>query len=175
MGTIASDPVAPFVRRLTDARARLGPGGVAALRRGSARPVGEPASAAQAFFALGPPSGTRLEPAAWVAATLWARHELHGNDAGSFGASLGRLARNDRAVAERLLGRVLASDRGEAAAALRRCIGLLRDRTIAIDYARLTWDLAAWEHDGKDVQRRWARDFYRSSTDDLDPSNTTKG
>jgi CRISPR type I-E-associated protein CasB/Cse2 len=58
---------------------------------------------------------------------------------------------------------------------LRRCIGLLRDRTIAIDYARLTWDLAAWEHDGKDVQRRWARDFYRSSTDDLDPSNTTKG
>lgn len=162
MGTSAgTDVVSAFVRRLARARERLGPGGIAALRRGVNRSIGEPAAAAQAFFALIPPSGPLLEPAAWTSATLWARHELHGDDGGSFGASLGRLpAPKDEAVADRLLARVLSSDRSELPPALWRCIGLLRDREIRIDYARLTWDIAKWDHQDRGVQRSWARDFY---------------
>ena len=174
METSTNQDVAAFVGRLARARDRIGPGGVAALRRGTGRSVGDPAAAAQAFFSLHPPNGVKLEPASWTAATLWARHERHSNDAGSYGASLGQLARRNDAAAGRLLARLLASDREEMPSALRRSITLLREHSISIDYVKLTWDLAKWSGDERDVQRTWARDFYRTSRPSSDHPHPTE-
>lgn len=159
--------VEAFVKRLARAEDSLGPGGVAALRRGVGRPVGMPPAAASAFFSLVPPAARDLERASWVVATLWARHAQHVKGYGSFGHSLRGLAARQEAAALRLLTRLLGADTDELPAALRRAIGLLRDKAIPVDYEQLVWDIREreWDKPDRDVQRRWARDFHRPHAD----------
>jgi CRISPR system Cascade subunit CasB len=46
---------------------------------------------------------------------------------------------------------------------LRQAVGLLRSKDIGLDWFRLLNDLLAWDLPNHDVQRKWARDFYRAT------------
>lgn len=137
-------------------------GAIAALRRGTGRPVGEPIAAAAVFFRLAPPGGA-LEGGAWVAATMWARHPRHSMSAGSFGTSLARLSRTYEKASERLLRRLLSANGEELPGGLLRATGLLRQAAIDVDYIRLACDVTTWDNPEQSRRRDWARDYYYGS------------
>jgi CRISPR system Cascade subunit CasB len=45
---------------------------------------------------------------------------------------------------------------------LRHAITLMRSEAVAVDFAQLLSDLSYWSHQEQWVQRRWARQFFRS-------------
>jgi CRISPR system Cascade subunit CasB len=60
---------------------------------------------------------------------------------------------------------------------LRALIGILRDREIPLDYARLATDLRAAQTPSglRGVRVRWSRDFYRPIAGTTDDTDTTSG
>jgi CRISPR system Cascade subunit CasB len=45
---------------------------------------------------------------------------------------------------------------------LRHAIGLLRSNDVPVDWVQLVVDVLDWQGDDREVQRRWARSFWRS-------------
>jgi CRISPR system Cascade subunit CasB len=45
---------------------------------------------------------------------------------------------------------------------LRHAVTLLRSERVGVDWVQLLSDLRYWSHSGQKVQRRWARQFFRS-------------
>jgi CRISPR system Cascade subunit CasB len=44
---------------------------------------------------------------------------------------------------------------------LRHTIGLLKSKEIPVDWTQLLWDIQNWQRESRDVQREWARKFWR--------------
>jgi CRISPR system Cascade subunit CasB len=71
---------------------------------------------------------------------------------------------------ERRFVALLAADRDDVDAHLRAAVGLLRQHDVPVNWLQLLRDLGAWERPDRDVQRRWARSFWGSTSPD--PSAT---
>jgi CRISPR type I-E-associated protein CasB/Cse2 len=52
---------------------------------------------------------------------------------------------------------------------LRHTIGLLKSKEIPINWLQLLNDVQNWQRESRDVQRRWARQFWRNFQKRLDP------
>jgi len=98
----------------------------------------------------------------YVVGALFAWHPRH-DPGGSLGECFGGLRRGDGISdsAEARFVALLGSHPDDLPGRLREAIGLLRSATIAPDWLRLLRDLIQWDHPGRYVQLRWARDFYR--------------
>jgi CRISPR system Cascade subunit CasB len=44
---------------------------------------------------------------------------------------------------------------------LRHTIGLLKSKDIPVNWTQLLWDIQNWQRESRDVQREWARRFWR--------------
>jgi CRISPR system Cascade subunit CasB len=44
---------------------------------------------------------------------------------------------------------------------LRHTIGLLKSKEIPVNWTQLLWDVQNWQRESRDVQRNWARQFWR--------------
>jgi CRISPR system Cascade subunit CasB len=49
---------------------------------------------------------------------------------------------------------------------LRQAVSLLKSKEVPVNWAQLLRDIQGWDHDDHPVQRRWARAFWGSSTQD---------
>jgi CRISPR system Cascade subunit CasB len=71
---------------------------------------------------------------------------------------------------ERRFVALLAADREDVGEHLRGLVGLLRQHDVPINWLQLLRHLGAWDRPDRDVQRRWARSFWGSTSSD--ESNT---
>ena len=77
-------------------------------------------------------------------------------------AALARISDTETTAAERRLSRLIDSDQSDLPDRIRRAIDHLGARDVGIDWLALLQDIARWSRPGRPVQRRWARDFWRS-------------
>jgi CRISPR system Cascade subunit CasB len=158
---------------------------LAALRRGVGKKPGELPDLWGEFLLDLPESlqaktsePSRAEYAIYTAVTLYALHQ-QGKDPKSssmngpvaFGTALKKWCQGDEDAEERMLKKLKAlsasSTIEEASAHLRSLVHLLRDKDIPIDYPSLAKDLLVFQSPAyKDkVLLKWARDFYRYSSE----------
>ena len=152
-----------FVKNLreletTDRRA------MAVLRRSLAFAPGTwpPAYAYVERFAGGENISALYRNAAYLTAGLFAIHRNH-CDQVSVGKAFGQLAhkrQNSKTIEGRFLG-LLTADDDLLPHRLRQAVSLLSADGIGLDYDRLLTDLTWWKTDSKNVQQRWAKDYYR--------------
>src|SRR5205085_1234501 len=71
---------------------------------------------------------------------------------------------------ERRFVALLAADREDVDDHLRAALGLLRQHDVPVNWLELLRDLGDWKRPERDVQRRWARSFWGSTSPD--PSAT---
>jgi CRISPR system Cascade subunit CasB len=129
-----------------------------------------PGEAAETFPHVVPRLPRAVSPADewayYLVAGLFAWHPQRwlGEEAGSrpsLGASLARLRRQTQSdSAERTTVALLNSHRDDLAERLRRAVALLRSHDVPVDWAQLLRDLLRWHLPSREVQRRWARDFW---------------
>jgi CRISPR system Cascade subunit CasB len=176
---MSSDALQEFVRGLHTLLDEHNRGRLAALRRGLGQPVGTPGGAAREFYRLLPPGlSDREEPAYWTAATLFAAFPPRDGTtvAASVAGALRRLTAHnggEDALPERRLLQLLASRPATLATHLRGAASLLAAGGIVLDPGRLVEDVRWWDAPDKDVQRRWAREFWRAreTTDETAPED----
>lgn len=101
----------------------------------------------------------------YLVAGLWAQHR---GDVGAGGRSLGAACAAYAATkkgsdsTERRFIALLDSDRDQLPHRLRQMIALLKG--FPLDWDSLLRDLLGWTVPEKPIQNRWARDFYRNTT-----------
>lgn len=80
----------------------------------------------------------------------------------SFAAAFARLhvRRKSASLEQRFIG-ILDADEDQLPFRLRQAVSLLTADAIGFDYERLANDLPWWNAEDRQVQQRWARDFYR--------------
>jgi CRISPR type I-E-associated protein CasB/Cse2 len=66
----------------------------------------------------------------------------------------------ERDLAERRFIAVLGCSLAELPNNLRHMVGLLKSKSMAIDWAQLLADIRQWEDEGRQVQSDWARAFW---------------
>lgn len=117
--------------------------------------------------------------ALYLVAGLYAQHPKH--DAQSLAAAFGQLMRQrgSDSIEKRFIA-LLGADADNLPVYLRQVVSLLAADDIALDYALLQDDLRLWLNPSADadwldhLRQRWARDFYRTvSNDQLDTINIT--
>jgi len=101
----------------------------------------------------------------YVAAAVFGAHPVHEQ-----GRSLGECFRQLRqqrseSIEKRFLA-ILGSHPEDLPKHLANAAGLLKSANIGIDYICLIRDLVNWYAPDRKVQNRWAREFYRSETQD---------
>ena len=63
---------------------------------------------------------------------------------------------------EKRLVALLNSHRDDLPGHLRHTIGLLKSKDIQVNWMQLVWDVQNWQRESHDVQREWARKFWRN-------------
>lgn len=159
-----ADKAEAFVNYLQSLHARGDRAALAVLRRCLAVDLDEVANLRAyrylAPFLQGEP--WQRQRAYWLLAGLYAHHPT---DAGTKGetlpAALGRLfyEEGQQAVERRFLA-LLEADADQLGPRLRRVIGILRSKNVALDYAALLRDLLGWFAPARRVQMSWAQEFY---------------
>ena len=93
----------------------------------------------------------------------------------SFGRSVGRLylAKEKSASTERRFIRLLGADAGQLAERLRQMTTLLHSESVPVGWSMLLNDLFYWHTDNRNIQHRWAKDFYRQEADDKTQNDKT--
>jgi CRISPR system Cascade subunit CasB len=169
-----------FVAALEDLAARGDRAALAALRRGLGKPPGQvPEMDRHVVPWLPGDQPFRDDEAYYLVASLFAAWHQGGQGVrpfkGTLGLSLHALAErapNHAAGVERRFTALLASHRDELPTHLRHSISLLRTHGVPADWARLLSDLSRWDHPDRIVQRRWARDFWRTDAQPAEPEGT---
>ena len=125
----------------------------------------EPGTYAPAFPVLESLIGSFSEEErrrAYLISGLWSRYgRRHDGSAQSLASAMKRLARQSESVAARF-SVLLDADMDELSHRLRQAVALIGGAGIAIDWGALYDDLRWWGHADKNVQQRWARQFYSS-------------
>ena len=102
----------------------------------------------------------------YLVAGLWAQHRSDGGtpDGRSLGATCAAYATSKKASdsPERRFIALLDADRDQLPHRLRQMVALLK--AFPLDWNCLLKDLLGWTVPEKPVQNRWARDFYRNTT-----------
>lgn len=161
---------ADFAAALSRLAEREDRASLAALRRSLGRELADPAEAAAVFYRILPPVPEWAERDYWLAAGLFALHPV--GRASDEEAERSRplatelhdiLAREPdaRPGLERRFVALLDADREQLDVMLRSVIQLLRQHAQPLDYAQLVRDLRGWDSWWRNVQRRWARAFWR--------------
>lgn len=157
-----TDVVEAFIGRLVQLRARRGAGPVARLRRGAGTRLGDRPDAMDVFFSLHPPPHGLEEPT-YLAATCWAIGEQHAPRLSSLGESLRFLAaRGQQGLAHRQLRVLLETDRADLTDPVTRTCRALAAHKIPVNFIRLAWDVASWDHPSHKFRQRLARDFHNA-------------
>lgn len=94
-----------------------------------------------------------------------ARAETEGKSLATLLGNLSRI-KNDTSTEKRFLA-LLDADEDGLPYHLRQTVMLLNGQNVKPDWARLLKDIGTWHHPewGENVRQRWAKDFYRASTD----------
>jgi CRISPR system Cascade subunit CasB len=108
----------------------------------------------------------------YVVGGLFAFHPAHTEERVSLGKALGRLRGESGSMDQRVLA-LLATSADALDKPLFQSISLLRANGIPLNFFRLLNDLGRWGSDNNQVQKNWARDYFRSVNSDND-SNTTE-
>ena len=143
---------------------------LAILRRGVEipHPSGRLAYAYLAEFLSDSPQEDR-----WfiLVAALFAEHPMEMPGA-SLGASFGAAARNGKlgTTGKQRFYRLLSCRSQELPRLIQQAVRILRSHGVGLDWAKLLYGLLEWDDERSSVQHRWARDFYRASTNDEKPS-----
>ena len=181
--------LAGVVRRMTEALHRYvpsaeqrgNPGALAALRRSAGKRPGESIEACAVVERFVPAdlSAELTEPqrgALYAVAALFAIHPVPwGLDdmarepgarrhAHSFGASLRAIrwrasGEEDPGVERRFIA-LLDAPAEAVSTHLRYLVNLLKRTSQPVDYVQLYLDIVNWEHPSREVQRRWAQEFW---------------
>jgi CRISPR system Cascade subunit CasB len=104
----------------------------------------------------------------YLVAGLWAQHRGDGGDVGrSLGSACATHAASKKGSdsTERRFIALLDADRDQLPHRLRQMVALLKG--FPLDWDSLLRDLLGWTVPEKPVQNRWARDFYRNTTQDF--------
>lgn len=104
------------------------------------------------------------EQAYILVAALFAMHP------GTGGMSLGAALRRVRDLSgsesvEQRFAALLNAHEDDVADHLRHAVAMARSREVLIDWNDLLQGVRGWRHEGRWVQRRWARDFWGHSED----------
>jgi CRISPR system Cascade subunit CasB len=109
----------------------------------------------------------------YLVAGLWANHRSEvQNRPENLAIACGEFyLKNDRSqsIEKRFIG-LLDADEGQLAHRLRQMVAMLKE--YSVDFDALREDLLNWNHPEKFVQIRWARAFYRSTTDSNNETET---
>jgi CRISPR system Cascade subunit CasB len=157
-----------------EARAAL-----AALRRSLGKSPGEAADAHRYVLQFNP--AIWEESAYYLVAGLFALHpknwrnEENDKRQTNFGASFAWLrASTDSESIEKRFVALLDCHEDDLSEHLRHAVSLLRSKEIPVDWARLLRDLRQWGHEGRFVQRGWARAFWGGNQSDNEQQPETE-
>jgi CRISPR system Cascade subunit CasB len=156
-------PFVGYLESLTKPENRNGRAALAALRRGLGRRPGE----APEVYPYLVPWTSRMrgweEEVFYLVASLFASHPMswHGEGAGSFGASMGRVKDSEGDSTERRFVALLSSRREDLPEHLRHAISLCAAREVPVTWDRLLRDLRRWDEGRRSVQLNWAREFWK--------------
>ena len=140
---------------------------IATLRRSLAF---DPGAFAPAFPYLEPIVGNQPEfrrKPAYLVAGLWAlcqRRVTDTSNSVSLASALRRVSsqRSSKSIEKRFVA-LLDSDEDELPSRLRQSISIIAADSIPINWAGLLDDLLRWSHPDRFIQKRWARDYWRSA------------
>jgi CRISPR system Cascade subunit CasB len=158
-------------------------GALAALRRGLGKPPGT-AREMDRYVLPYLPQDAGLHPAVreaqenvyYLVGALFAywhqgKDKLEEDPTANLGASLRLLVNRESAETsnredaekrvEKRLVALLNCHRNDLPDHLRHTIGLLKSKEIPVNWTQLLWDVQNWQRESRDVQRNWARQFWR--------------
>jgi CRISPR type I-E-associated protein CasB/Cse2 len=179
---------------------RGAPGALAALRRSAGKRPGESLEACAIVERFVPEDlSAQLTPlereALYTVAALFAIHPVNWDradaapaqgsrrDHHSFGASLRairwRESGEENPGVERRFIALLDADSTAVPTHLRTLVTLLKPANQPVDYVQLYRDIVSWEHPSREVQRRWAQEFWaappQTSTSEQGNGSSTPG
>ncbi len=163
-------------------------GALAALRRGLGKPPGT-AREMDRYVLRFVPTGTKesQENAYYLVGALFAdwhqgKDNVAPNPPENMGASLRALVDREAAEGghrdddekrvEKRLVALLNCHRDDLPEHLRHVISLLKAKDIPVNWLQLLNDIQKWQRESRDVQRRWARQFWRNFHEAKDPNNS---
>lgn len=158
-----------YLKELADKEDRAA---LAALRRSLGKSPGEAADAHRHVLRFKPEQ--RDEWAYYLVAGLFAMHpeswphKEDDNRLTNFGASFAWMksqADNDSSIERRFVA-LLDCHEDDLPEHLRHAVSLLRSKEIPVDWLQLLRDLRNWNHEGRFVQRNWARAFWGGTQPD---------
>lgn len=151
-----------FVQYLVELADRDDRGALAHLRRG----LGKPPGTAPEMFPLVVPwipnqAPPGVQDAYFLVASLFGAHPSHGDALGGMGDTFHRQSdEQTRAGMERRFVALLNARREDLPDHLRHAVSLARSKGVAINYDHLLEDLIRWSRPNRQVQRRWAYEFW---------------
>ncbi len=168
-------------------------GALAALRRGLGKPPGTAREMDRHVLPyLSPESGLpasateKQENAYYLVGALFAywhqgKDNVAPNPPENTGASLRALVDREAAEGgnrdeaekrtEKRLVALLNCHQDELPDHLRHTIGLLKSKEIPVNWVQLLWDIQNWYRESRDVQRQWARKFWRNFQGEKETTN----
>ena len=150
-----------FIENLT----QLDAGGKARLKRSAGRSLDEANRNLALFYSLLPRPGVPVnqEPTYWLVATLYPLADAAAT--GTFGAALHRARATANAKGlDRRVEALLDSDSAQLAYRLGQAIRFLHSNRVPVNWQGLLEDLLQWEHPSRFVQKKWAKDYFGTTT-----------
>lgn len=149
---------------------------MAALRRGLGK---RPGTAIEMYPYVVPflsqKDSTWHEECMFIVASLFAMHNLPGGK-GTMGSVLAKVAQlTGSGSVEARFVTLLDSTREELPDRLRHAVSLAKSKEVPVDWRQLLADLKRWNDYNPYVQRRWARDYWRTpvaGSEDREDENT---
>jgi CRISPR system Cascade subunit CasB len=158
----------PFVEYLETLRTRDDRGALAALRRGLGEAPGT-VPAMYPYVVRHLPAGVKPweEDTYYTVAALFAYHAQEGGT-GNIGSSFAQVRREagrknpnaDHTALERRFTALLAAHPDDLPFYLRQAVSFLKANSVPINWHQLFYDMRAWGHPNRYVQKQWAQGFW---------------
>jgi len=164
----------PFVKYLKDLARASDRAALAALRRAIST-SGAGASFADRYIVPWLPANQSMwrDQCYYLVAGLFATHPFDwppgAEGPSNFGASLGKLGRENQSVERRFVA-LLNADAEQLPVRLRQAVSLLKAKEVPVDWSRLLKDLFFWDDEQRFTQREWARAFWGARVAEPDQS-----
>lgn len=150
----------PFIRYLQGLAEKQERGALASLRRGLGQP---PGTVAEMYRYVEPYLGADArykESTYYLVAALFALHP-QSTDQGNMGDHLARTRTENASDAlERRFTALLAAHPDDLPDYLRQAVSFLKSKEESVNWNQLLRDLQNWGHEGRFVQKAWARSFW---------------